>query len=355
MDYVSRRDFYQRRCLGAAFFLLLAYAVIVEWAVYFLSPWWSWPTLPLRNEINTRVLVVGDPQLLGLVNTAPGFFGAVELWDADRYIRKTFRRVHRFFKPHVVLFLGDVFDEAEFATDAHFGIYFKRFLSVFSDLNMAQAIIIPGDNDIGGEVTPPKKRIIRRFNRYFRSDPVVSHDKIDFVKVCYVTRSYAYRAFLRDKADHVRVVVSHLPLTPTYGSYVKDIVREIEPDLIFSGHDHLSEYIATGRANKMVEKMALRFTMDLVAARLNLSDGHVHEIQVPTCSYRMGTYNVGYGAAIIDPDRIVTYGVLWSPQRLAHLFGYLVVLTISLLLVLVAVTSPQSVLYLKIMFCRKHT
>lgn len=354
MDLSSRRDFHKRRRLKAAVVLLSLYILTVEWAVYVLHPWWLWPTLPVHNETSIRVLVVGDPQLLGRMNSASGFFGLVERWDADRYIRKTFHRAHSFFKPHVVIFVGDLFDEGEFAGDRDYESYFRRFLHVFRDVDFNQAIIIPGDNDIGGEVSPPRRHMINRFYNYFRSDPVTTYGKVDFVKVSYLTRSYTYRSFLTSKKDHVRVIVSHLPLTSTYGSYVKDTLQEIEPDIIFSGHQHLSEYIASGKVSRMVEKLKLRFTMDLVATRLNLSDGNIHEIQVPTSSYRMGTHNVGYGAAIIDADHMVTYGVLWLPKRLVHLYGYLVVLCVCLLLVLTVVPLQGAACCFCARFCRRN-
>lgn len=40
--------------------------------------------------------------------------------------------------------------------------------------------------------------------------------------------------------------------------------------------------------------------------QLRLDMGDVHELQIPTCSYRMGTPNMGYGLAYIGKT-IVTF------------------------------------------------
>ncbi|XP_037558285.1 metallophosphoesterase 1 homolog [Dermacentor silvarum] len=126
-----------RRC-RVALFLLLGYALIVEWLVYLVAPYWNWPHLPLTAGIGTRLLLVADPQLLGRVNTAPGLFGIIERWDADRYISKTFALANDYFKPHVVIFLGDLSDEGEFATDDDFRSYVERFFNIFTHIDYRQ-------------------------------------------------------------------------------------------------------------------------------------------------------------------------------------------------------------------------
>lgn len=75
-----------------------------------------------------------------------------------------------------------------------------------------------------------------------------------------------------------------------------------------------------------------------------LDPKNVQEIIVPTCSYRMGSKNMGYGFAIIGEDSFdfnpfytvcfvsdqttntLSYSVLWLPARLLHLTAYLVFL-----------------------------
>lgn len=335
MDISLRRDFYKRRrCRLLVLLVLLGYAVVFEWLVYLVHPLWNWPRLPAHNEVSVRLLLVADPQLLGRGNTAPGPLGYVVRWDADRFVRKTHELAHYYFKPDVTIFLGDLFDEGEIANDRDFWSYVQRFLSVFSSIRFHQSVIVPGDNDIGGEVTAPLEKRIRRFNSYFRNDSITTYGGVDFIKVNYLTKSYAYRSHLRQLGRNLRVVLSHMALSSTYGLYGKEVMTDLDPDLIFAGHRHVSEHVAVRRRDGSVESLRLSFTDDRVAVRLNLSRQLVHEIEVPTCSYRMGTRSVGFGAAIIDPDRTLTYGVLWSPDRLLHLTSHVVVLVASGLMLL---------------------
>ncbi|CAN7992788.1 unnamed protein product [Ixodes hexagonus] len=334
MDISLRRDFYKRRRCRMLVLLVLGYAVVFEWLVYLVHPLWNWPRLPVHNEISVRLLLVADPQLLGRSNTAVGPLGYIERWDSDRFIRKTHELAHYYFKPDVTIFLGDLFDEGEIASNKDFWSYMQRFLRIFSAVRFRQAVIIPGDNDIGGELTAPQEREIRRFNSYFRNDSVTSYGGVDFIKVNYLTKSYAYRSYLTRLGRNLRVVLSHMALSSTYGPYGKEVMKDLDPDLMFAGHRHVSEHVAARRQDGSVESLRLRFTDDRVAVRLNLSRQLVHEIEVPTCSYRMGTHTIGFGAAIIDPDRTLTYGVLWSPDRLLHLECHLVVLSVSGLVLL---------------------
>lgn len=332
--------------------LMLGYAVVFEWLVYLVHPLWNWPQLPAHNEVSVRLLLVADPQLLGRRNTAPGLLGYIERWDADRFIRKTYDLAHYYFKPDVTIFLGDIFDEGEIANDKDYWSYMQRFLDIFSATKFHQAVIVPGDNDIGGEVFEPQERSIRRFNSYFRNDSVTSYGAIDFIKVNYLTKSYVYRSHLAQLGRNLRMILSHMALSTTYGVYGKEVMKDVDPDLMFAGHRHVSEHVAARRQDGSVESLQTSFTADRVAVRLNLSRQLVHEIQVPTCSYRMGTRSVGLGAAVVDPDRMLTYGVLWSPDRLLHLESHILVLSVSgLVLLLWAGLLQRSVTYLGIKTC----
>lgn len=332
-----RRDAVKRRRCKVAVCLLLLYALIVEWPVYLVAPYWNWPHLPFTAGIGTRLLLVADPQLLGRVNTAPGLFGFIERWDSDRYISKTFALANDYLKPHVVIFLGDLSDEGEFATDDDFRSYIERFFNIFTHIDYGQAIFLPGDNDIGGERRSVGKAELQRFNSYFRNDTFLTYRGIDFIKVNYLTTSYAYRSHLSQLGSNVRFVLSHVPLSTSFGHYIKDVVKELRPDVMLAGHRHESVHLVAEQATGSVERLELRLGADRRPLRMDLSSGRLHEIRLPPCSYRMGTHWVGFGAAILDPDRLLTYGVLWSPDRLLYLAGYLVVLFVCTVLCLPAV------------------
>lgn len=44
---------------------------------------------------------------------------------------------------------------------------------------------------------------------------------------------------------------------------------------------------------------------DSTLYRLRMDMGDVHEVQIPTCSYRMGTFNMGYGLAYIGEHTLL--------------------------------------------------
>lgn len=62
------------------------------------------------------------------------------------------------------------------------GIYFYMYV-MMCDSFLLQAIIVPGDNDIGGEDEPPSPELERRFNKYFREDVFIVYQFLEFVKV----------------------------------------------------------------------------------------------------------------------------------------------------------------------------
>ncbi|XP_075736226.1 metallophosphoesterase 1 isoform X2 [Rhipicephalus microplus] len=357
-----RRDAVKRRRCKVAVCLLLLYALIVEWPVYLVAPYWNWPHLPFTAGIGTRLLLVADPQLLGRVNTAPGLFGFIERWDSDRYISKTFALANDYLKPHVVIFLGDLSDEGEFATDDDFRSYIERFFNIFTHIDYGQAIFLPGDNDIGGERRSVGKAELQRFNSYFRNDTFLTYRGIDFIKVVKELRPDVMLAGHRHEHRLLKLLQQVLQTdsdvdghdvmpwcgpaewgTPgrfhgsSYEPSFASRVAEVQSGSTCISTLLLSVHLVAEQATGSVEHLELRLGADRRPLRMDLSSGRLHEIRLPPCSYRMGTHWVGFGAAILDPDRLLTYGVLWSPDRLLYLAGYLVVLFVCTVLCLPAV------------------
>jgi hypothetical protein len=103
-----------------------------------------------------------------------------------RYLAKTFAAANAYVKPDWLVFLGDIFDEGLSASDDEFKRYFDRFNSIFSYKQHEQrSIIIPGDNDVGGEYYGDKQPILRqRFRNYFgRTIGLFHQNDIQFLKV----------------------------------------------------------------------------------------------------------------------------------------------------------------------------
>jgi len=138
----------------------------------------------LNRSSVEKLLLVADPQLIG--EKDEGLFGLITRIDADRYLAKTFSQANDYVKPDWILFLGDIFDEGLSATDDEFKRYFDRFDSIFQYENREQkCIVIPGDNDVGGEYYGDKLPILRqRFRNYFgKTIALFRQNHIEYLKV----------------------------------------------------------------------------------------------------------------------------------------------------------------------------
>lgn len=127
---------------------------------------------------------------------------------------------------------------------------------------------------------------------------------MQFTTVCYINeipRTQAERTCREDfelflsrnkkafqKSNAPKLVLSHIPLHLRYNSRfhrLREMVLEVEPNYIFSGHVHHQGYSThiiweEGERGHSIQKLA-------------------HEITVPTCSYRMGEQFIGVGVAVI--------------------------------------------------------
>ena len=131
-----------------------------------------------------KLLLIADPQLIG--EKDEGFFGAITRIDADRYLAKSFALAHDYVRPDWTLFLGDIFDEGLSANDEEFKRYFERFDAIFQfDSHAQRSLVVPGDNDVGGEYYGDKQPVLRqRFRNYFgQLVALFKQNEIEFLKV----------------------------------------------------------------------------------------------------------------------------------------------------------------------------
>lgn len=305
-----------------------------EWIAYHILPWTSWPKLSklALSGDELKILLIGDPQLLGDYFTGSSLFGHISQWDSDRFVQKTFNLASNHIQPDIIILLGDNLDEGEIASDQKYKNYINRFLNVFSQLDFNKVIIIPGDNDIGGENSDAIPDKIERFDSYFRKDVYLNFKFAEFVKVNYLTRSTEYEIIPKLVPGKIRIVLSHIPLTPIPSYFVKKVLSFIQPHLIFSAHEHISMHIVADRYTHVSMSTIPTFNEQGILQRINLTDDCTHEILVPTCSYRMGTEKIGYGAVVLYPDGIMYYTVLWLPSRLKQLYFYIGLGLISFIL-----------------------
>ena len=109
-----------------------------------------------------------------------------------------------------------------------------------------------------------------------------------------------------------RVLLNHMPLPVGPKSKVSPIMSTIRPQIVFVGHTHTSQIIqcfdckdqskrslSTKELTTSFKGNGKPFTDNNVYRFQALGDSALHQIIVPTCSYRMGVPRMGYGAALI--------------------------------------------------------
>ncbi|XP_025080618.1 cell division control protein 1-like isoform X2 [Pomacea canaliculata] len=346
--------------------LLLLYVLLVivvnEYLVFWVQSW-RWPSLPdhSRNpEEELVILLASDPQLIGIQDEHGFPLGSITRWDSDRFLSKTFALAYNYLQPDVVVFLGDLMDEGSKATQEEYKSYVERFHSVFYLMKGSKVIYVPGDNDIGGEggdVRTPGK--IRRFESHFENTTgVVKVHFLDFIKLNWqvyhsspVQMKSIIKGMVQQMTSPIRIVLNHEPVIvqmknmvyPVRGNcqsclYIAlvlwiIVLKMAQPSLLFVGHWHASQLYTCDTCLSSNEDSShwpvhvqdlQQFKGFVTVDFTNLIS--VHEVMIPTCSYRMGTSSMGYGVAFIKKSGSMKYGVLWLPSRYYQLYAYLAAL-----------------------------
>uniref|UniRef100_A0A146LYP1 Cell division control protein 1 n=1 Tax=Lygus hesperus TaxID=30085 RepID=A0A146LYP1_LYGHE len=325
--------------------LLFLLVVYLEAVVYFVHQI-RWPdsTCGIQPNHHHKVLLVADPQILGEATES-----WIARWDCDRFLSKTFKLALEHVEPSLVIFLGDLMDEGSIASPSEYLRYYQRFNKIFRihTLQANQTIYLPGDNDIGGEnedVTPQK---LNRFDKYFGLKPdVVFFENVKFSKVNFMLKTSP--KYEPSESDiNLSIIISHMSLLGASSFFTEKVIRELKPSLIISAHDHKAVHfvgdIETG------ERTHIESMLETPASNINwrwrfqTSKFHTNEIVVPTCSYRMGTRQTGYGVLLIDSEGDnVCYSVLWLPDRLLHLKIYFFLIFPSLTVYLIVKVIHKS-------------
>ncbi|XP_064607270.1 metallophosphoesterase 1-like [Liolophura sinensis] len=315
-----------------------------EYLVYSIQSW-QWFTFPVSQDREHEVvaLLVGDPQLQGYRDEPPFLIGTFSRWDADRYLRNNFLLACGYIKPDVVVFLGDLLDEGSVATDEEFEDYTRRFQSIFSTRANVQRVHIPGDNDIGGEGGDFRtKAKIQRYVRHFEQLTGVTSVKfVDFIKMDVEFRGglttekwKTAESLSSEMKGKYRVLLNHGSVLPKLKSHVYPLLTRLRPQLLLSAHWHRSNHYVCSdcMSHKSdvdkeywpVHRRDITDTHQLI--EIDLTDKEaLNELMIPSCSYRMGEVNIGYGVVIIKDSGVAYHGVLWLPQRYILLYVYVAV------------------------------
>lgn len=160
-------------------------------------------------------------------------------------------------------------------------------------------VFIPGDNDIGGEnndrITLSK---VNRFLTTFK-DP----KKINYKNRVHIFKTDSNYLEIPDKIENqgneTRIVLSHMPVLSKYSSLSKQVLENVNPHIIFSAHEHKSAMIESN-INLLDTKYYKCYACNTIETiDLTKKNNFFNEIMVPTCSYRMGVKEIGYGFAVI--------------------------------------------------------
>lgn len=216
-------------------------------------------------------------------------------------------------------------DEGSVADDEKFLKYLRRFRKILPECTNSQMIYIPGDNDIGGEREMVKPLKVSRFQQYFNTNETNSwkiNNKDSIYHINRITLEIPNQEETQERS--FSFLISHYSILSHLGSFCERAIERFKPQVIFVGDVHKSNLIQSSFKNlQLTNKTPIHHptTFDLNSIKDNQK---VIEIQVPSCSYRMGfPSQIGYGQAVIE-DGLLHYSVLQIPNRFIQLVMYLV-------------------------------
>ncbi len=149
-----------------------------EFAIYYvhLALTCSWPSSAGEEHVEPQLkaLVLSDTHLLGTIR-GHWFDKLRREWQMYR----SFQSALTLFSPSVVFFLGDVFDEGQWASGYDFKQYVERFKTLFSVPPGCKLYVVTGNHDIGFHART-NRYLNDRFDRAMNTSPV---DLLSFPEV----------------------------------------------------------------------------------------------------------------------------------------------------------------------------
>jgi len=114
-------------------------------------------------------MILADTHLLGRIK---GHW--LDKLKREWQMRRSFQTAVSWLNPEAVFFLGDIFDEGQWATDDDFKVYSMRFEELFAVPENVERFVVVGNHDVGFHyaLIPP---FLERFSRTFNRDEAVDH------------------------------------------------------------------------------------------------------------------------------------------------------------------------------------
>ncbi|CAD6195216.1 unnamed protein product [Caenorhabditis auriculariae] len=306
-----------RQLLGFPAFLLFLTVLWNEKASY----WWAATTWPSASDdvSCTKVLLVADPQLIGYRHE-PSNYGFLARWDSDRYLSSGYHAAKSHVNPDAIFFLGDLFDEGMEASHGEWLDTYQRFEEVFPIDDGQDVAYIFGDNDIGGEMEPVSQQAKDRFGRFFKTN-LTNIAKKYMVIETYLFEEKNKRPLTPSTGTAnpaAKIMLTHVPYLKAPYFYT-DVGHSM--DFIISAHDHTAAIyeIQRGQPQALVTSEILLNSPNY--QKIIGPKEPLVELKVPTCSYRMGVANMGYGMlSICAADGSVTLYLYLFSLSLAALY-----------------------------------
>ena len=120
------------------------------------------------------------------------------------------------------------------------------------------------------------------------------------------------------------------------------IIEDSNASLIIKGDDHLFYIVKYNTLENNVEswidfnKNSSNFYVLNLQERKHDSSSF-YELSIPTCSYRMGVPNMGYGVMTISKNGNAIVSILWLPSRYTCLYVYLIFIAFIFILILASI------------------
>ncbi|XP_058451487.1 uncharacterized protein LOC131430483 [Malaya genurostris] len=346
-----RKKFMRLHPVWRVYCMVLIILILYNEVFIYILQKFKWSNIYCKKENCLRMLLVGDPQILGK-SFDTNFYAGMANYDSDRYLAWYYEKAIEHVRPDVICFLGDLMDEGTTTNEEYFKEYYERFGVIFPTHPNAKTIYVPGDNDIGGEAGEEvKPSIVRRFRQYFSEKPAwIINENVTIYNINRITHEMLMddprltNDIQPDVSDqYIRIFLSHMPFLSVPGSFTYDAIGRLKPNVIFSGHLHSSRYVRIHRKHlRSATYMPLSgdkktaYKVHSFNLRYHQDTQELLEIVIPTSSYRMGVPDIGYGFAVIDGTTLL-YTVLWTTNRFHQLISYVIVISVPLLFVSLAV------------------
>ncbi|CAH8512375.1 unnamed protein product [Dicrocoelium dendriticum] len=322
-----------RRCCSLRLILVSAVILTGELLPVLLT-WVRFSPLSPRSPDEVRLLLASDPHVQ-LSNSIFALTHRLALFDSDSFLRIFFLLFLKYSDPNGIVLLGDLTDGGSSVSEWSFSDAVRRIKHIFISSHHIPCLVVPGDNDIGGEGNDfiSDERVLR-FQKAFVGFTEVND--FGFLKL-YGHSPWSHSTDVRPESKNTTLIayVSHTSMVAPFINGVPEVLSHLRPSLLLSGHDHLAYALRWKRSpNSTVQfkwlvppdGLQLFSTPFETYLGSGLSDGgfgSVIQLGVPSCSYRSGEPHLAaYGLLQVYRNRSMRYTLAPLPHRFHILLLY---------------------------------